>query len=72
MALETLNIDKIPKMYYIYLVLGVWFNGRIAVSKTVCVGSIPTTPAISYKMSDTIQTFLLYKKVLLIFRKINN
>ena len=26
----------------------------------------------TYKMSDTIQTFLLHKKVLLIFRKINN
>ena len=28
-----------------FLPIGVWFNGRIGVSKTFDVGSIPTTPA---------------------------
>ncbi len=31
--------------YFIELFIGVWFNGRIGVSKTFDVGSIPTTPA---------------------------
>ena len=42
--------------------LGVWFNGRIGVSKTFDVGSIPTTPAKQKPLSLT-RVFCVYGKM---------
>ena len=39
-----------------------WFNGRIGVSKTFDVGSIPTTPAKSRLRCNSAGVFVLYGK----------
>ena len=40
--------------------MGVWFNGRTAVSKTVDMGSIPLTPAIEQNCTYRIHGTCFY------------
>ena len=54
--------------------LGVWFNGRIGVSKTFGEGSIPSTPAINelQKNKAILALFFLLKNLLIHFLKFHH